>query len=87
MMMMIDNNMKMKISTHRHNVFVVGGEGDAVDAVLVTRELGHAGLVLRVLGFFRGRLVVQEEEEGKDCIMKGGREGSGYETQVTRITQ
>ena len=39
--------MMTKISTHRHNVFVVGGEGDAVDAVLVTRELGHAGFVLR----------------------------------------
>ena len=50
-MMMIDYDMKMRILTHRHNVFVVGGEGDAVDAVLVTRELGHAGLVLRVLGF------------------------------------
>ena len=46
-MMMIENNIRMKIPTHRHNVFVVGGEGDAVDAVLVTRELGHAGLVLR----------------------------------------
>ena len=51
MMMMIENNIRMKIPTHRHNVFVVGGEGDAVDAVLVTRELGHAGLVLRVLDF------------------------------------
>ena len=50
-MMMIDYDMKMRIPTHRHNVFVVGGEGDAVDAVLVTWELGHAGLVLRVFGF------------------------------------
>ena len=49
--MMIDYDMKMRILTHRHNVFVVGGKGDAVDAVLVTWELGHAGLVLKVLGF------------------------------------
>ena len=35
--------------THRHDVFVVGGEGNAVDAVLVTRELGHTGFVLNIL--------------------------------------
>ena len=32
------------VATHRDNVLVVGGEGDAVDAVLVPRELGHAAL-------------------------------------------
>ena len=32
------------VTTHRDNVLVVRGEGDAVDAVLVPRELSHAAL-------------------------------------------
>ena len=32
------------VATHRDDVLVVGGEGDAVDAVLVPRELSHAAL-------------------------------------------
>ena len=32
------------VATHRDDVLVVGGEGDAVDAVLVPWELGHTGL-------------------------------------------
>ena len=34
--------------TYRNDVLVVGCEGDAVDAVLVARELSDAGLVLDV---------------------------------------
>ena len=38
------------VVTHRDDVLVVGGEGDTVDAVLVTRELCHAALsVLRLV--------------------------------------
>lgn len=32
------------VATHRDDVLVVGGEGDAVDAVLVPRKLSHAAL-------------------------------------------
>ena len=32
------------VVTHRDDVLVVGGEGDAVDAVLVSRKLSHAAL-------------------------------------------
>ena len=32
------------VATHRDDVLVVGGEGDAVDAVLVSRKLSHAAL-------------------------------------------
>ena len=32
------------VATHRDDVLVVGGEGDAVDAVLVPWELSHAAL-------------------------------------------
>ena len=31
-------------ATHRDDVLVVGGEGDAVDAVLVPREFSHTAL-------------------------------------------
>ena len=45
------------VATHRDNVLVVGGEGDAVDAVLVPRELGHAALsVLKVPDPDRGKM-------------------------------
>ena len=32
------------VATHRDDVLIVGGEGDAVDAVLVPRKLSHAAL-------------------------------------------
>ena len=32
--------------THRHDVFVVWGKSHTVDAILVSGELGHTGLVL-----------------------------------------
>ena len=34
--------------TYRHNVFVVWSKSHAVDAIFVTRELGHAASVLDI---------------------------------------
>ena len=42
--------------TYRHNVFVVGSKSHAVDAIFMSRELGHTALVLDIPDLDRGKM-------------------------------
>ena len=64
----------VRSATHRDDVLVVGGEGDAVDAVLVAGELADAAAVLDVPDSDRGEVAALPRHQVAPVLGPGDRD-------------